>query len=340
MRRCWRAASARCRRCARAPGVGRARGAGQRRSVLRASSSVSRSTCACLHRRIFLRARACRAPACRSGRSTVRFSAPGGAQTRRAGAACSRPRRRGHRAEVRQGRQARGDRNPSPSRRRWPRTRSSMVLPAGLKGHERAGRSPTRRASRSLSGRHRRCAADRQVRCRAPSASSSARGGPPLLPVTLRHVQGDLRPQRGESRAASCVRAASTSDAEVLAWYAKVLKHHETRLSAKELGRPQREWFDTVEERDAKGLVPAASTKSHRSRMVAARHRHAGAAPRSAATSPAATRGLRGGRHSARAAGLPRGRDRIAPPRRGAARQAGARCSCARRCSPPISACT
>lgn len=72
----------------------------------------------------------------------------------------------------------------------------------------------------------------------------------PLLPVTLRHVQGDLRP----AGAGGQVRVKRlTSDAEILAWYAKLQKYHETQLSAKEIGLPAQDWFTTQEVVDAKG---------------------------------------------------------------------------------------
>jgi hypothetical protein len=72
----------------------------------------------------------------------------------------------------------------------------------------------------------------------------------PLLPVTLRHVQGDLRPAAtgGQVRVKRL-----TTDTDILAWYAKLQKYHETRLSAKELGLPQKDWFTTQDETDAKG---------------------------------------------------------------------------------------
>ena len=79
-----------------------------------------------------------------------------------------------------------------------------------------------------------------------------------------------------------------------------------------------------MEARCQRARESAASSTSPRARSRCSRPTHAGAAPRAATNSPAATRSLRGGRHSARATGLPRGRDRIAPPRRGAARQKGA----------------
>ena len=53
----------------------------------------------------------------------------------------------------------------------------------------------------------------------------------------------------------------------MLEWYAKLRRHHETRLTAQELGLPQRDWYDTTEERDAKGRV----VKQRIERMVATR---------------------------------------------------------------------
>jgi uncharacterized protein YfaS (alpha-2-macroglobulin family) len=74
--------------------------------------------------------------------------------------------------------------------------------------------------------------------------------GDPLLPVTLRHVQGDLRTAAngGQVRVKRL-----TTDADILAWYAKLQKYHETQLSAKQLGLPQPDWFTTEESQDAKG---------------------------------------------------------------------------------------
>ena len=76
--------------------------------------------------------------------------------------------------------------------------------------------------------------------------------GDPLLPVTLRHVQGDLRPAAngGQVRVKRL-----TTDADILAWYAKLQKYHETQLSAKEIGLPQQDWFTTQETQDAKGKL-------------------------------------------------------------------------------------
>ena len=45
------------------------------------------------------------------------------------------------------------------------------------------------------------------------------------------------------------------SDAEILAWYAKLQKYHETSMTAKELGLPEREWYAFEDETNAKGKV-------------------------------------------------------------------------------------
>jgi uncharacterized protein YfaS (alpha-2-macroglobulin family) len=75
---------------------------------------------------------------------------------------------------------------------------------------------------------------------------------PPMLPVTLRHVQGDLRSASptGQVRVKRL-----TSDADMLAWYAKLRHHHETQLPARELGLPEKDWYDVSEDTDARGRV-------------------------------------------------------------------------------------
>ncbi|MEN9629405.1 MAG: hypothetical protein RJA10_2632 [Pseudomonadota bacterium] len=74
--------------------------------------------------------------------------------------------------------------------------------------------------------------------------------GDSMLPVTLRHVQGDLRPAAtgGQVR----VKRLQT-DAEVIAWYRKVHRFHESQLSARELGLPQKDWTTVVEQTDDDG---------------------------------------------------------------------------------------
>lgn len=72
----------------------------------------------------------------------------------------------------------------------------------------------------------------------------------PMLPVTLRHVQGDLRPAAptGQVRVK---RIATETDA--LAWFAKLRRHHETQLPARELGLPESQWTEIQEDVDARG---------------------------------------------------------------------------------------
>ena len=71
-----------------------------------------------------------------------------------------------------------------------------------------------------------------------------------MLPITLRHVQADLRPDAagGQVRIKRL-----TTDADVIAWYRRLDRFHESRISARELGRPAAEWHDWVEEPDARG---------------------------------------------------------------------------------------
>jgi len=72
----------------------------------------------------------------------------------------------------------------------------------------------------------------------------------PMLPVTLRHVQGDLRPAAG----GGAVRIKTLrTDADILQWYARVARYHENRLTAKEAGLPASQQFETERVVDAKG---------------------------------------------------------------------------------------
>ena len=153
-----------------------------------------------------------------------------------------------------------------------------VVLPAGLK--DNAGRALSNASSFPLpvaTG-----ASPPIAKFAAAPFGVIERDADAALPVTLRHVQPDLRsagaagPASGAASAApsgSVAASASasaavptntasrgavrdkllTSDADILAWYAKVQAYHETQLSAKELGRPQREWFTTAFDTDARG---------------------------------------------------------------------------------------
>jgi uncharacterized protein YfaS (alpha-2-macroglobulin family) len=72
----------------------------------------------------------------------------------------------------------------------------------------------------------------------------------PVLPVTLRHVQGDMRP----AAAGGQVRVRRVQgDAEILAWYARLRQYDDGQLSAREAGWPEKDWFTFEETINAQG---------------------------------------------------------------------------------------
>lgn len=74
--------------------------------------------------------------------------------------------------------------------------------------------------------------------------------GEAMLPVTLRHVQGDLRP----AATAGAVRIKTLrSDAEIFEWYRKVAAFHERNLSAQAAGLPESQWYEIERVTDGKG---------------------------------------------------------------------------------------
>jgi len=86
----------------------------------------------------------------------------------------------------------------------------------------------------------------------------------PMLPVTLRHVQGDL----ASGAASGQLRVLRLqSDADILAWYAKLAKYHESRLPARELGLPEKDWTTLVDVTDSRGR----NVKRRAERFVATR---------------------------------------------------------------------
>ena len=72
----------------------------------------------------------------------------------------------------------------------------------------------------------------------------------PVLPVTLRHVQGDLRP--GAATGQVRIKRIDT-DADLLTWHGKVAHYQERQLSARELGFPEADWYTTQDDTDANG---------------------------------------------------------------------------------------
>ncbi|MES3013228.1 MAG: MG2 domain-containing protein, partial [Pseudomonadota bacterium] len=81
--------------------------------------------------------------------------------------------------------------------------------------------------------------------------------GDPLVPVTLRHVQGDLRPPASSGAASGPspggqVRVKELkTDADILAWYNRLKLYDQSQVSAKEIGLPEAQWFRFENDTDA-----------------------------------------------------------------------------------------
>ncbi|MDP3822178.1 MAG: MG2 domain-containing protein [Burkholderiales bacterium] len=72
----------------------------------------------------------------------------------------------------------------------------------------------------------------------------------PVLPVTLRHVQGDLRPAAAGGQVR--VRRLQT-DADILAWYLRLRQYDDGQRSAREAGLPEKDWYTFEETSNAQG---------------------------------------------------------------------------------------
>jgi uncharacterized protein YfaS (alpha-2-macroglobulin family) len=76
---------------------------------------------------------------------------------------------------------------------------------------------------------------------------------PALLPLTLRHVQADLAGASSTGQVRIKHLGPATDDASLLRWLGRVQRWHESRLSARDAGRPQAEWTEPVRLTDARG---------------------------------------------------------------------------------------
>ncbi|PND40341.1 alpha-2-macroglobulin [Paucibacter aquatile] len=86
---------------------------------------------------------------------------------------------------------------------------------------------------------------------------------PALLPITMRHVQSDWG-GGGAAQAPGEIRVKRlSSPAEVLAWYARVSRYHESQLSAREAGLPEGQWYETLQETDGRGQPVARKQMRH-----------------------------------------------------------------------------
>jgi uncharacterized protein YfaS (alpha-2-macroglobulin family) len=146
-------------------------------------------------------------------------------------------------------------------------TRFALTLPAELK--DDAGRAPANAASFPLA------VATGELPPLAKFAAApfgivefDAREGA-LVPLTLRRVQADLAGAATGGRIAIKHLDAGVSDAELLAWIGKLQRWHESQLSAKDLGLPADQWFETVTEQDPRGRPRAVK----RERFIATRER-------------------------------------------------------------------
>ncbi len=152
-----------------------------------------------------------------------------------------------------------------------------------------------------------------------------------MLPVTLRHVQAELRGGAGAASAPAATSAGQVRvkrvagrrrDPGLVREAAEVPRDPAHRRGARPAEEP-------VVHAPRTTSTPRAGRSSARSSAGSARARSrcSAAMPAPEAARAAAARrrrpaAVRGGRPAARRAGLPRGRDRVAPPRPGAARQA------------------
>ncbi|MBB4845460.1 uncharacterized protein YfaS (alpha-2-macroglobulin family) [Paucibacter oligotrophus] len=128
----------------------------------------------------------------------------------------------------------------------------SIVLPKGLKD----------RSGRPLSNADSFTALKVQTASAPPLAKFAAAPfgilereakGPAILPITMRHVQSDWAAGPNKASPGEIRIKRLQSDAEVLAWYAKLKRYHESVLPARELGLPASEWEEIVPGQDARG---------------------------------------------------------------------------------------
>lgn len=83
---------------------------------------------------------------------------------------------------------------------------------------------------------------------------------PSLLPITMRHVQSDWGASGAAANAAAApatpgeIRVKRLSSApDVLAWYARVRRYHESVFNAREAGLPESQWYESVADTDSRG---------------------------------------------------------------------------------------
>jgi len=72
-----------------------------------------------------------------------------------------------------------------------------------------------------------------------------------MLPVTLRHVQADLKTPPANAGGVRVKRI--EADADILSWYGRVSRYHERSVTAREAGLPEAQWYTVEDAENAKG---------------------------------------------------------------------------------------
>jgi uncharacterized protein YfaS (alpha-2-macroglobulin family) len=70
-----------------------------------------------------------------------------------------------------------------------------------------------------------------------------SRDEPAALPVTMRHVQADVAGAQAKGQVRIKRLDATTPDADLMRWIAKLEQYHETTLTAREAGWPEKDWW-------------------------------------------------------------------------------------------------
>src|SRR6185503_811503 len=72
-----------------------------------------------------------------------------------------------------------------------------------------------------------------------------------MLPVTLRHVQADLKTPPANAGGVRVKRI--EADTDILSWYGRVSRYHERSVTAREAGLPEAQWYTVEDAENAKG---------------------------------------------------------------------------------------
>ncbi len=86
-------------------------------------------------------------------------------------------------------------------------------------------------------------------------------GQPPLLPLTVRHVEAQLkvlglqRPGKSNNTGMTGRTRTLNTDLDIMQWMAKVQRYHETSFDAQELGLPAAQWYEWLDIAQEDGTV-------------------------------------------------------------------------------------